>query len=66
MARKRNSLLGVGGQRTKSPRTAHHPDGMGVGPSQDAVDRKQEILAKMRRLSERPADADGETAKSQD
>ncbi|APU15798.1 MULTISPECIES: DUF6243 family protein [Actinoalloteichus] len=66
MARKRNGLLGVGGQRTKSPRTAHHPDGIGVGPSQDAVDRKQEILAKMRRLSEQPAESETDKAADKD
>ncbi|AOS63904.1 DUF6243 family protein [Actinoalloteichus hymeniacidonis] len=60
MARKRNGLLGVGGQRTKAPRTAHHPDGIGVGPQQDAVDRKQAILDKMRKLSEKAAPQEDE------
>ncbi|MFI6701215.1 DUF6243 family protein [Streptomyces sp. NPDC050509] len=49
MAKSRNNLLGVGGQRTKLTRT----DPQSSGPARDAnrkasADQKQELLRKMR------------------
>ncbi|MFH8517942.1 DUF6243 family protein [Streptomyces gelaticus] len=49
MAKSRNNLLGVGGQRKKLSRAGQQ----GVGPARDAdrkaaADQKQELLRKMR------------------
>lgn len=49
MAKSRNNLLGVGGQRKKLSRT----EAQGAGPARDAdrrtaADQKQELLRKMR------------------
>jgi hypothetical protein len=56
VAKSRNNLLGVGGQRKKLPRS----EGQGTGPSTEdrrsAADHKQELLRKMReRAGQRPA-----------
>ncbi|MFJ5720179.1 DUF6243 family protein [Streptomyces sp. NPDC093149] len=59
MAKSRNNLLGVGGQRKKLSRA----DQQGVGPARNAdrrtaADQKQELLRKMReRAQSEPASA---------
>ncbi|GGY84299.1 hypothetical protein CP967_23630 [Streptomyces nitrosporeus] len=59
MAKSRNNLLGVGGQRKKLSRA----DRQGAGPARDAdrknaADQKQELLRKMRERAQGAA-ADG-------
>ncbi|MFK0098815.1 DUF6243 family protein [Streptomyces sp. NPDC091040] len=65
MAKSRNNLLGVGGQRKKLSRTG----AQGAGPAGEAADRrsaadqKQELLRKMRERAagtEQPDAADAE------
>lgn len=61
MAKSRNNLLGVGGQRNKLPRNGRPADAPG-GPADNrpaALDKKQELLRKMR---ERTAAAPDGTA----
>ncbi|MFI6639818.1 DUF6243 family protein [Streptomyces sp. NPDC050504] len=68
MAKSRNNLLGVGGQRKKLSRA----DQQGNGPSrnaarQSAAEQKQELLRRMRERQEQPADQrDGQSADRQD
>ncbi|MFE3829014.1 DUF6243 family protein [Streptomyces sp. NPDC059092] len=64
MAKSRNNLLGVGGQRTKLSRT----DPQSSGPARDAnrkaaADQKQELLRKMRERAgaQEQGDHDGTT-----
>ncbi|MFE3601202.1 DUF6243 family protein [Streptomyces sp. NPDC059096] len=59
MAKSRNNLLGVGGQRTKMSRT----DPQSSGPARDAnrkaaADQKQELLRKMRERAAGQTQAD--------
>ncbi|WP_436736769.1 DUF6243 family protein [Streptomyces sp. BBFR102] len=59
MAKSRNNLLGVGGQRNKLPRNGRPASAPG-GPADNrpaALDQKQELLRKMR---ERTAGASAE------
>ncbi|MEV7234902.1 DUF6243 family protein [Streptomyces sp. NPDC051020] len=66
MAKSRNNLLGVGGQRKKLSRA----DQQGVGPARNAdrkaaADQKQELLRKMRERAgseQAPASADAATS----
>ncbi|MGW8951582.1 DUF6243 family protein [Streptomyces sp. NPDC055709] len=64
MAKSRNNLLGVGGQRKKLSRADQH----GNGPARQAdrqatADQKQELLRKMReRAQGAEQDENGETA----
>ncbi|MFD5427553.1 DUF6243 family protein [Streptomyces sp. NPDC127084] len=49
MAKSRNNLLGVGGQRKKLSRADQHGTGLTrASGQQSADDRKQELLRKMR------------------
>ncbi|MEU0833053.1 DUF6243 family protein [Streptomyces sp. NPDC056231] len=65
MAKSRNNLLGVGGQRKKLSRA----DQQGAGPARNAdrkaaADQKQELLRKMRERAgsgQAPASADAAT-----
>ncbi|MES9557015.1 MULTISPECIES: DUF6243 family protein [unclassified Streptomyces] len=62
MAKSRNNLLGVGGQRKKLSRAEQQ----GVGPARDAdrkaaADQKQELLRKMRERA-RPESASDDAA----
>ncbi|MFJ2701677.1 DUF6243 family protein [Streptomyces sp. NPDC091387] len=59
MAKSRNNLLGVGGQRKKLSRAEQQ----GAGPERDAdrktaAEQKQELLRKMRERAGHPAPAD--------
>ncbi|SED72025.1 hypothetical protein SAMN05216483_4405 [Streptomyces sp. 2131.1] len=59
MAKSRNNLLGVGGQRKKLSRSG----AQGAGPAGEAdrrtaADQKQELLRKMRERAEGPAQPD--------
>ncbi|MFF2009033.1 DUF6243 family protein [Streptomyces sp. NPDC058195] len=56
MAKSRNNLLGVGGQRKKLSRTGQQ----GTGAARDAdlraaADQKQELLRRMRERAQNPA-----------
>ncbi|MFF8692508.1 DUF6243 family protein [Streptomyces sp. NPDC015144] len=58
MAKSRNNLLGVGGQRKKLSRAG----GQGVGPANEtdrraAADQKQELLRRMRERAQGGAEA---------
>jgi hypothetical protein len=58
MAKSRNGMLGVGGQRKKVSRRALRGDAGGAAPSKDgAAEQKKELLRKMR---ERNAARDSE------
>ncbi|WP_329457982.1 DUF6243 family protein [Streptomyces sp. NBC_01497] len=62
MAKSRNNLLGIGGQRKKLPSS----EGQGTGPSTEDrasdAERKQELLRKMReRAGQGPAAASEES-----
>ncbi|WP_329025055.1 MULTISPECIES: DUF6243 family protein [unclassified Streptomyces] len=63
MAKSRNNLLGVGGQRKKLSRSG----AQGAGPAGEAdrrtaADQKQELLRKMRERAEGPAQPDAADA----
>lgn len=59
MAKSRNNLLGVGGQRKKLSRADQHGNGQSRTAAQrSADDRKQDLLKKMRERT-RGADAAG-------
>ncbi|MEV7424395.1 MULTISPECIES: DUF6243 family protein [unclassified Streptomyces] len=69
MAKSRNNLLGVGGQRTKTGRT----DPQSSAPARDAnrkvsADQKQELLRKMRERAagQSGSGQDGQQAATQD
>ncbi|MEU8541563.1 DUF6243 family protein [Streptomyces sp. NPDC048717] len=66
MAKSRNNLLGVGGQRKKLSRAEQHGTAQGRasgGPQAD--DRKQDLLKKMRERSTRRQEADEQQADGQ-
>lgn len=53
MAKSRNNLLGVGGQRKKMPRSgAQSSAAAGAEDRRSAADQKQELLQKMRERAE--------------
>ncbi|MFF2408931.1 DUF6243 family protein [Streptomyces sp. NPDC058092] len=63
MAKSRNNLLGVGGQRKKLSRAEQQ----GAGPARDAdrkaaADQKQELLRKMRERAQSGSDSDSARA----
>ncbi|GAA2989345.1 hypothetical protein JCM13580A_45330 [Streptomyces drozdowiczii] len=63
MAKSRNNLLGVGGQRKKLSRSG----AQGAGPAgeadrKSAADQKQELLRKMRERAGAPAQPDASDA----
>lgn len=63
MAKSRNNLLGVGGQRKKLSRAEQQ----GAGPARDAdrrtaAEQKQELLRKMRERAAGPASSDDSVA----
>ncbi|PRY02464.1 DUF6243 family protein [Allonocardiopsis opalescens] len=63
MAKRRNDLLGLGGQRKKLSRADRQGSGPASAADRDAVaDRKQELLRKMRERAQadRPAAAEPE------
>ncbi|MFF5566462.1 DUF6243 family protein [Streptomyces sp. NPDC012623] len=67
MAKSRNNLLGVGGQRTRPGRT----DPQSGAPARDAnrkaaADQKQELLRKMRERAAGQGADGGETAEARD
>lgn len=69
MAKSRNNLLGVGGQRKKLSRAEQQ----GAGPARDAdrktaADKKQELVRKMRERAEGSgsADASADASSQQD
>ncbi|MEV7089513.1 DUF6243 family protein [Streptomyces sp. NPDC093085] len=56
MAKSRNNLLGVGGQRSKPHRTDPHSGGPARNANRKAAaDQKQELLRKMRERAETKA-----------
>ncbi|WP_055603566.1 DUF6243 family protein [Streptomyces aureus] len=66
MAKSRNNLLGVGGQRKKLSRADQHGDGQSRTAAQrSADDRKQDLLKKMRERTQ-GADAAGTAADAAD
>ncbi|MCP2164388.1 hypothetical protein LX83_001228 [Goodfellowiella coeruleoviolacea] len=70
MAKGRNNLLGVGGQRRKMSRSARQgAPGYGPGSQADPLSQKQELLRKLRERAEgRTGDQDaaGTASKAED
>ncbi|MDT9683037.1 DUF6243 family protein [Streptomyces sp. TRM76323] len=66
MAKSRNNLLGVGGQRKKLSRLERQGSAPhGAGRAADAADAKQELLRRMRERT-RPQQQEQETPETQE
>ncbi|MCX4708688.1 DUF6243 family protein [Streptomyces griseus] len=67
MAKSRNNLLGVGGQRKKLSRAEQQGAGSARGADRKAAeDKKQELVRKMRERAEAQAAATAEPTAEQD
>ncbi|MEW1611429.1 MULTISPECIES: DUF6243 family protein [unclassified Streptomyces] len=62
MAKSRNNLLGVGGQRKKLSRAEQQGAGSARGADRKAEDKKQELVRKMRERAEAQAATTAEPA----
>ncbi|MEV0962243.1 MULTISPECIES: DUF6243 family protein [unclassified Streptomyces] len=66
MAKGRNNLLGVGGQRRKLSRADQRGDGpAGQTDRRVAAEQKQELLRRMRERAQHTPDAPGEASRDE-
>ncbi|GFH34187.1 DUF6243 family protein [Streptomyces pacificus] len=67
MAKSRNNLLGVGGQRGRLSRADRRDDGpAGRADRRAAAEQKQELLRRMRERARPAGDARGEASRTED